>query len=115
MSEIRLFYTTFANREQAIPLLRALITDGLIACANLYAMESMYVWEERLCAEHECMAILKTTEAMEERLRQRLAEVHPYDLPCILSWPARANAGYADWVAGGVGGSSVGGGDLPAG
>jgi periplasmic divalent cation tolerance protein len=111
MSDIRLIYTTFASREQARELIREALDQGLIACANLYAMESHYSWQGERCEDTEYAALLKTSPEKEAALRTWLESRHPYEVPCILSWGAAANPAYGDWIRERL----FGGGDLPAG
>lgn len=111
MSDIRLIYTTLASREQARELIREALDQGLIACANLFAMESHYSWQGERCEDAEYAAILKTSPEKEAALRSWLEGRHPYEVPCILSWEAQANPAYGGWILGQL----IGGGDLPAG
>ena len=65
MTEMLLVYTTFANEEDAARVVRALIEERLIACANLIpAARSLYRWQGAIKDEREVMALMKTRTAM---------------------------------------------------
>lgn len=90
----------FPDSELARRVARRMIEESLAACAQLPSvpMQSIYRWEGELCEESEQMLVLKTSLGAWPRLRQRLSELHPYELPEILALPALGNEGYLRWV-----------------
>lgn len=98
--EIALIYTTFPDAAAARGAARALLDEGLIACANVFAPHAaLYRWEGAVRQEAEVAALLKTTPERAEQAAQRLAALHPYDTPAILRLPAGADPAFAAWVA----------------
>lgn len=77
-----------------------LVEEQLAACAQvLPGVESIYMWEGMLRHDNEHLLTLKTTESRWPRLRDRLAELHPYDTPQITALPvAHASYEYGAWV-----------------
>lgn len=54
MTDVRTVYVTAADEEQATDLARALLTRGLIACANLLpGVRSLYLWQGEVQDEPE--------------------------------------------------------------
>ncbi len=96
--------TAPAEGEAAHDLARQLVEEGLCACVNvLDGVVSHYVWQGALERSSERLLVIKTTRAMVERLRQRLVERHPYEVPEFLVVPVLAgHAPYLDWVAAAV-------------
>ncbi len=92
--------TTVGNAEEARTLADALVGENLVACAQCTsaAVESTYVWKGELHHESEIQVWLKTSVDREPTVRDRLSQLHPYDVPEILSWTVRANSAYAAWV-----------------
>lgn len=90
--------TTVATREDALQLAHKLLERRLVACAQISAIESVYVWEGRVAQEPEYRLMLKTTAARLAAVQQALAADHPYRLPQIVAWPLQASTDYADWV-----------------
>ncbi len=94
-----LIYVTFADETSAHQISRQLIDEGLIACANVFPIESMYWWKGSVAEENECVSLLKTTNAHWPKVHQRLQEIHPYDVPCIMRMSVEANRDYEEWIA----------------
>ncbi|MDY6771531.1 MAG: divalent-cation tolerance protein CutA [Candidatus Nanohaloarchaea archaeon] len=96
---ILLLYTTFGSEDAAREVTHQLIEERLIACANLIESTSLYRWEGELQEEDEVVALCKTTAEKRDAVRERLAELHPYEVPCIVFYEAEgAAAPYADWI-----------------
>lgn len=93
-------YALFADRTEAERIAEALVEERLAACANILApVQSIYRWEDRVQTSDEVAAILKTTEDNTEAAIARIAELHSYDVPCIVTWPIDGIFGpYAQWV-----------------
>jgi len=81
-----LLYTTWPDAQSAADAAAVLLEEGLIACANILpAHQSVYRWKGEVCNEAEHAALFKTGPARVEALAARLAELHPYEEPCILA------------------------------
>lgn len=97
--QVLVVITTAATKEDAARLARLTVEERLAACAQLYAIESVYRWEG-IQQEAEWRVELKTSSGKCDALMARLAEAHPYDEPELIALPAeRSSAGYAAWVA----------------
>src|SRR3546814_12897286 len=59
---------------------------------------SIYEWQGDVREENEFPVLLKTAIEKRAALMARLAELHSYDVPAILSWQVMANGPYADWI-----------------
>ncbi len=95
-----LLYCTFPSRAEAERVAEALLNERLAACVNILApCASLYRWEGKLERGEEVPALFKTRPMLAERLRARIAELHPYDLPVIEAWPAEAGPAVARWMA----------------
>jgi periplasmic divalent cation tolerance protein len=92
--------TTVATEEEAVRLAESLVTGGLVACATLRSVRSLYRWQGSLCDEPEFELTLKTHRSRAAQVEERLRAVHPYDNPAILRGSvASANPDYSQWVA----------------
>ncbi len=96
----RLVYITAPNREEAKRIGRILVEERLAACANILPeIESFYWWEGRLENEGESAIFAKTTGEKVGRLIQRVAELHPYECPCIISFKIEeGHAPFLSWI-----------------
>src|SRR3546814_21110025 len=96
MSDLVLVYTLFADAGEARRLSRLLVGEGLAACANMLGpCTSIYEWQGDVREENEFPVLLKTAIEKRAALMARLAELHSYEVPAILSWPVMANGPYA--------------------
>lgn len=93
-------HTTFASADDATEVARKLVQERLAACAQIVpGLTSIYVWEDMLRHDSEVLLLLKTTESAWPALRDRLAELHPYDTPEIIALPvSAASFDYLAWV-----------------
>ena len=82
---VRVVLTTAPTVEVARDLGSAVVGERLAACANvLPGVTSIYRWEGEVKREGEALVILKTTAGAVERLRARIVELHPYDVPEVV-------------------------------
>ena len=93
-------YAVFADAEEAERIGRIVVEERLAACINILApVRSIYRWKGRIETAEEVAAILKTHHWRSDALIARIAELHSYDVPCVVSWPIDKIVGsYADWV-----------------
>jgi periplasmic divalent cation tolerance protein len=93
-------YVTAGNEAEALRIGRAVVEERLAACANaIPGMRSLYWWEGRVQEANETVLILKSTEAMLEKLTRRVRELHSYELPCVVALPiAGGNPAYLEWI-----------------
>jgi periplasmic divalent cation tolerance protein len=98
-------YAVFADREEAERIGRTVIEERLAACANILSpVRSIYRWEGAIETAEEVAAIFKTRHDSVDSLIARIAGLHSYSVPCIVTWPVdKLLAAYADWVEGSVG------------
>ncbi len=93
-------YGVFANAEEAERIGRTVVDERLAACVNILApVRSIYRWKGEIETADEVAAIFKTHHWRSDALMERIAELHGYDVPCIVAWPIEKIVGsYADWV-----------------
>ena len=91
--------TTVDTEAAAHQLADAGVRARLTACAQVEAIHSHYWWQGVLQQGAEWRITWKTTPAQLPALHQRLAPMHPYDLPQWLWGECQASAAYGQWVA----------------
>jgi periplasmic divalent cation tolerance protein len=91
---------TVPNAETADKLGEALVGERLAACVNVVGgVRSIYRWKGAVEKDTELLCICKTTRAGLERLRARVVELHPYEVPEVVALPIEAgHAPYLDWI-----------------
>ncbi len=100
MTSVQIVFCTIDNGDTARRIARQLVEERLAACVNIIDnVTSIYKWEGDLEEDKELLMVMKTSADRLSSLIQKLREVHPYDVPEILAWPAeKGNPGYLDWV-----------------
>ena len=91
-------YVTHKNIEDAKEICKILIDCKLIACANLYPIESLYKWKDEFVNEKEIVSILKTQSKNWIKLKNKIEEIHPYDTPCIAKIDTEFNQKFSKWI-----------------
>ncbi|MGH9176904.1 MAG: divalent-cation tolerance protein CutA [Vicinamibacterales bacterium] len=92
--------TTLPAEADAEALARTLVTERLAACVNILPlMSSIYRWEGKVEQASERQLVIKTAGSSVDRLKARLAALHPYDVPEILVIPiADGGEAYLEWL-----------------
>ena len=92
-------YVTVSSEDEGKDIAKKLLEQRLIACANLFPINSIYYWENKLQEDIEFAIIMKTRSELIDRLIVELKKIHSYDIPCIVSWPIeKGNREYLNWV-----------------
>jgi periplasmic divalent cation tolerance protein len=96
MGELAFFYITNPSKEEAKRIAKHLLDKRIIACANIFPIESMYWWEGKIIEGSEYVLIAKTSIANSHALEEVVTSIHPYKVPCIIRLPASANAVFSE-------------------
>lgn len=98
MSSLIAVYITNPSKEHARKVASHLIEHHLIACANIFPVNSIYRWEGKVCDEEEFVIICKSTEDKYEKIISEVESIHEYEVPCIVKFHADSNSKYMDWA-----------------
>lgn len=49
-------------------------------------IESVYVWEGKVCNDSECLLVIKTTAEKQKDLTEFVHSIHPYDTPEVITY-----------------------------
>ncbi len=100
MTHYRVVLTTASKMDEAKKIAREILSARLAACVNIVPdITSMYIWEDELVEEGECMLIIKTVGHNLDRLEKLIKKLHSYDIPEFLS--IRIEEGgedYLEWI-----------------
>lgn len=98
--EATLIFCTVPTEESAQKIARALVEEHLAACVSILpGLRSVYRWENDICDDPELLLLIKTRRDIFGRLARRLHELHPYEVPEILSLAlADASPAFLDWI-----------------
>jgi len=98
MSTIQLIYITHETEAEAQRISKQLLEARLVACANIFPVQSAYWWQGALENGSEWVSIVKTTSEKWEAVQEAVLREHPYTTPCILKIEGTANEAYAKWI-----------------
>lgn len=94
-----LILTTLSKKQDAIKIGKGLLKGRLIACYNLFPIESAYWWKGKILKEKEIMMILKTKEKNFEKIESYIKKHSDYEIPEVVTIkPSQVNKPYLSWI-----------------
>jgi len=99
MSYIVVLITT-SNKEEAVKIVRSLLKERLIACANIVGpVSSLFWWQEKIDEANEFLVFMKSHKNHFGKLSERVMEIHSYEVPEIIALPIiLGSPPYLDWL-----------------
>lgn len=98
---MKLVISTIPPNEAEL-MAQTLVEEKLVACVNILpAMQSIYTWKEKICHDKECLLLMKTTDNNLEALLERIANLHSYEVPEIVSFEIDEKGShppYLQWI-----------------
>jgi periplasmic divalent cation tolerance protein len=93
-------FSTASSQEEARRIARTLVEENLAACVQIVpGVESVYVWQGKLCDEPEWLLIIKSRALLFEKAAGRIRSLHGYEVPEIVSVSiAQGSADYLGWM-----------------
>ncbi len=93
--------STCPDDETAARIARTLVEEKLAACVNrIPGIASTYRWQGEIRQDTEVLLVIKTTRERFAALRDRLVELHPYEVPELIAMDiADGHPAYLDWIA----------------
>jgi periplasmic divalent cation tolerance protein len=97
MKEIIVLSTT-DSLELGEKIASILVEEREAACVNIIpGMRSIYRWNGKVCNEKECLLVIKCAADGFEAVRNRIRQLHTYQVPEIIALPV--TAGDPDYLA----------------
>jgi periplasmic divalent cation tolerance protein len=86
--------------EEARNVANLLVKERIVACANIIpAIESIYIWKDKVEHENEIKVIFKTVEAKFNEVKAIIKQHTSYDVPEIIKLEvAGGDEDYLQWV-----------------
>lgn len=79
-------FVTIDSYEHARQIGRTLVSEQLIACCNIIpGLTSLFGWQGTVTEAQEYLMMLKTAHRLLPEVEKRVSELHPYDVPEIIS------------------------------
>jgi periplasmic divalent cation tolerance protein len=101
----RIVLTTVGSLEEGRRLARLLVERRVAACVNIIQnLTSIYRWQGAVEEAPEVLLLMKTTKDQLPALDAAVRELHPYEVPELLTMDVESGSQpYLDWLLGSVG------------
>ncbi len=93
-----LVYITCRDKIEARKIAMHLLKERLIACANIFPIESMYWWKGAIEKGKETVLIGKTQEKHYAHIKKSVKQMHSYKTICVMKINADANDEFSRWI-----------------
>ena len=91
--------TTLHDKADALRIGKGLLQKHLIACYNLWPIESAYWWKGELLEEKETMVLMKTQDKHFEAVRKFIKDESGYEVPEVIALdPLEVDESFTKWV-----------------
>ena len=90
-------YIICKDKKEAQKVSIHLLKKRLIACANIFPVNSLYWWNKKIVNEAENIIIAKTNDKNFDKVVVEVKKNHSYKIPCILKINSEANKEYEKW------------------
>ena len=91
-----LVWVTVPSKKTADRLTSALLKEKLAACVSAFPVSSQYRWKGGIERAKEQQLLIKTSAPI-GKLKRRIVELHPYEVPEILAF--EVTKGFASYLA----------------
>ncbi len=100
MTEVSVVFVTVGKEAEAVEIAQTLVREQWVACVNIISgVRSIYRWKGEVCDDQEWLLIMKTRTSLIASLRDRIRELHSYEVPEIIAFPIdQGLPEYLNWV-----------------
>lgn len=93
-----LVLVTVPNQKHAKTISSALLKEKLAACVSALPVFSRYWWKGKIEKTKEFQLFIKTSAPI-EKLKRKIVELHPYEVPEILAFEVKSGLpAYLAWM-----------------
>ena len=94
-----LIISTYPNKKSILKISNDLVKTKIVACVNISKINSVYSWNNKIQHSSEYTAIFKTIAKNKIKLKKKIVETHPYDVPEIVEIDVTSiNKSYLNWL-----------------
>ena len=91
--------TTTADKDAAKEIARLLVERRLAACVQMFPIESVYFWQDKIYEDNEMTLFVKSKTALFDEIKAAIREVHAYEVPEIIQVPVTDGLlEYLKWI-----------------
>ena len=94
-----LILSTYPDKKSISKIAKNLVKNKIVACVNISKIDSVYSWNGKIQNSSEYIAIFKTITKNKIKLKKKITETHPYDVPEIAEIDVTSiNKSYLNWL-----------------
>jgi periplasmic divalent cation tolerance protein len=99
MKKYSFVYITTGTKKEAKKIAKVLISEKLVACCNIFKIDSVYWWQGKIEKAGEYGIFAKTKKSLVGKIIKRVKEIHSYSVPCIISFDIeKGNKDFLNWI-----------------
>ena len=100
MKKYIVIFATCASEKEAAKIAKNLLSERLIACANIIAgVKSLFRWKGKVDKAKETLLVIKTVRKNFLKVQKRIKKLHSYEVPEIIALPIVAGENdYLKWI-----------------
>ena len=99
INQYSMIISTYPDKDSAKAIAKMLIEARLAACVQMFPIESMYSWKDKICDENEIMLIIKSKTELFDKIFAAIKEYHTYEIPEIIQVPiTNGLSEYLNWI-----------------
>ncbi len=91
-------YIPCRDEEEARRISLHLLEKRLIACSNIWPVNSLYIWKGQPADEKEFVILAKTADEKYPEIIVETEKLHSYEVPGITKFNIEANEAYGKWL-----------------
>lgn len=95
-----IFLVTVPNEEEGKKIANLLVKSKIAACVNIiHNILSIYRWKGEIEESKEVLLLIKTIDDNNQRLIQKINEIHSYDTPECIGFKIKVGSEkYLNWI-----------------
>ena len=98
-NEYSIIITTYPDKEAARTTAKLLVEKRLAACAQMFPIESVYLWQGKVYDDNETMLFIKSKTALFDEIATTIRKNHTYEVPEIIQIPITGGLPeYFKWI-----------------
>lgn len=95
--DFSIVYVTIQGFEKAQQMSKVLVTEKFAACCTIIQnVNSIYAWQDAIQERFEYLIMIKTMKKKVEGIKQRIIELHPDEVPEIVS--VKMESGFQEYL-----------------
>lgn len=99
MGKHKIIYSTAKDKKEAEKIAKILLEEKLVACVNIFKINSIYKWKGKVMKNSEYAMIIKTKDELISKAMKRIKELHSYEVPCIICFDIeKGYEKFLEWI-----------------